>query len=342
MKIYTIRDIARLAGVSVTTVSRVLNHKPDVNAETRKRVERIISDCHFIGNINARGLKQTGDFFGIIIRGRSNPFLNALAEAILEKADGFPDNFITEFIDEMDDEFQTALKLIRQTRIKGLIFVGSRIDERAAVLGDLEIPLVFTTVSAAGTLLPGASSVAIDDRRMGSLVAETLLQLGHRRIAVFGSDPIAGDSLSMRYRGFCDTCRSYGLEHEQVCYRVTRFSLQAGYDTAMQFLPEHPEITAVFAMSDTVAIGTIRAALDLGISVPKELSVFGFDGIGLGQFTVPRLTTVIQPVEEIAARSMDLLFERNGSHTDSRHLLTEAVLCMRDSVTVPANHSTEA
>ena len=94
MKVYTIKDIAAMAGVSVTTVSRVLNHRPDVNAATREKVERIIRECHFVGNTNARGLKQGNEVIAVVIRGRSNPFLSSLAEAILDRItyDGYDIN----------------------------------------------------------------------------------------------------------------------------------------------------------------------------------------------------------------------------------------------------------
>ena len=180
MKVYTIRDIARLAGVSVTTVSRVLNHRPDVNPETRIRVEKIIQENHFVGNTNARGLKQNNEVIAVVVRGRSNPFLSNLAEAILNRASSLDDIFITEYIDEKDDEFQTALRLSFQNAVKGIIFVGSLIDERVSTIRDLDIPVVFTTVNAKSADLPRASSVAIDDRAMGYQVAAELLSLGHR------------------------------------------------------------------------------------------------------------------------------------------------------------------
>ena len=100
VKVYTIKDIAAMAGVSVTTVSRVLNNRPDVNSATREKVEQIIKECSFVGNTNARGLKQGNEVIGVVIRGRSNPFLSSLADAILERADNVPDNFVTEYIDE--------------------------------------------------------------------------------------------------------------------------------------------------------------------------------------------------------------------------------------------------
>ena len=335
MKVVTIKDIARLAGVSVTTVSRVLNHRPDVNPATREKVERIIEENSFVGNKNARGLKQTSEVIGLIIRGRSNPFLSALAEAILEQAASLPDNFVTEYIDEKADEFETALRLTKQNRVKGMIFVGSLIDSRVQVIRDLEIPVVFTTVNATAASMKNASSVAIDDRGMGRLVAEHLLDLGHRKIAVFGANPIAEDSLAMRFQGFCDAYADRGLTFDPQDYRECRFSPDAGYSAASDYFRAHPDTTALFAMSDSVAIGAIRALRDLGMSVPEDVSVVGFDGIDICRFMIPRLTTVEQPVEEIARRSVNLLLDMMEKSAAPRHILVSAVYRKRDSVAAP-------
>lgn len=332
MKVYTIKDIAVMAGVSVTTVSRVLNHRPDVNETTRKKVEQIIRDCHFVGNTNARGLKQGSEVIGVVVRGRSNPFLGSLAEAILARADTISDSFVTEYIDEKADEFRTALRMTRQNHVKGLIFVGSLIDDRVSAIHNLDLPMVFTTVNAETASLPRASSVAVDDRSMGRLVAEELLNLGHRQIAVFGSNPVAGDSLAMRFQGFCDAFTEHGLTYDRSLYRESRFSYEAGYDTATEFFTEHHDVTALFTMSDTVAVGAIRALKDMGKSVPEDVSVVGFDGIEIGRFTLPRLTTVEQPVDEIARRSVNLLLDMMEKDAAPRHILVDACFRKRESV----------
>ena len=338
MKVITIKDIAKLANVSVTTVSRVLNHRPDVNQATREKVERIIEENSFVGNKNARGLKQISEVIGLVIRGRSNPFLNSLAEAILEHAASLPDFFVTEYIDEKADEFETALRMTKQNKIKGIIFVGSLIDERVQAIRALDIPVVFTTVNAMAASMKNASSVAIDDRSMGRLVAEELLSRGHRKIAVFGSNPIAEDSLAMRFQGFCDAYADRGLTFDPLDYRECRFSLEAGYNAARDYFRDHRDTTALFAMSDTVAVGAIRALQDLGKSVPEDISVVGFDGIDLCRFTIPRLTTVEQPVDEIARRSVNLLLDMMEKGTAPRHILVKAVFRNRDSIAAPRSH----
>ena len=335
MKVMTIKDIAKLANVSVTTVSRVLNRRPDVNPATREKVEKIIAEHSFVGNKNARGLKQTSEVIALVIRGRSNPFLNALAEAILEHASSLPDYFVTEYIDEKADEFETALRMTKQNRVNGIIFVGSLIDDRVSIIRHLEIPVVFTTVNAAAAAMPNASSVAVDDRGMGRLVGEELLSAGHRQIAVFGSNPIAEDSLAMRFQGFCDAYTDRGLTFNPEDYRECRFSLEAGYNAARDYFKTHPGTTALFAMSDTVAIGAIRALKDLGKSVPEDVSVVGFDGIDLCRFSIPRLTTVEQPVEEIARRSVNLLLDMMEKGAAPRHILVQASWRGRDSVAPP-------
>ena len=332
VKVYTIRDIAKLAGVSVTTVSRVLNHRPDVNSDTRARVEQIIRETQFVGNSNARGLKQGNEVIGMVVRGRANPFLGALAEAILERGDRLPESLITDYIDEKGDEFQAAVRMTLQNHVKGIIFVGSLIDERVHVLRGMDLPMVFTTVNAKTAALPRASSVAVDDRLMGYQVGEALLNLGHVRTAVFGSNPVAGDSLAMRYQGFCEAYAARGLVHDRTLYRESRFSFEAGYETAKVFFTEHPEVTALFTMSDTVAVGAIRALNDLGRSVPGDVSVVGFDGVNISRYTVPRLSTVEQPVEEIAQRSVNLLLDMMNNDAAPRHILVEAVFRNRESL----------
>lgn len=335
MKIYTIRDVAKLAGVSVTTVSRVLNHRPDVNAATREKVERVMAECNFVGNASARSLKQLdGDVAALILRGRSNIFLSQLAEMMLQFAGETGVSFLLETIDEKADEFQTALRLTHEKRARGFIFVGSRLDGRAQVLRGLEAPLVFATVPARELELPRVASVAVDDRRMGRLAMETLIQAGHRRIAVFGGRRDQGDALAERYLGAREACETAGVPFDESRYVETRFSLSDAYGAARAFFPTRGDTTAVFAMSDLVAMGVIRALKDMGKSVPEDVSVFGFDGIEMGKYFLPSLTTIVQPQEEIARKSVEVLLDMmNGG--EGRHVTLPAALIRRESVAAP-------
>ena len=340
MKIYTIKDIARKAGVSVTTVSRVLNKRPDVNQATREKVERVMAECRFVGNANARGLKQTdGDLIAIILRGRDNPFLNALAESLLEHTKGLKASFLTEFVDEMADEFQTAVRLSHEKRVKGFIFVGGRIDERAALLQDLDAPMVFATVNAEKAAFPRAASVYIDDRAMGRAAMQTLLDAGHTRIAIIGGIKQGDDGFAQRYAGAMDALTQAGVVFDEERFVQTRFSLHGAYETAKKFFTTKPDTTAVFAMSDTIAMGVIRALKDMGRSVPEDVSVVGYDGIDMGDYFVPRLTTIEQPVDAIARESIQVLMDMLEDDKPPRHIVVDARLVKRESVQSVAKKS---
>lgn len=337
MKIYTIKDIAQKAGVSVTTVSRVLNKRPDVNQATREKVERVMAECHFVGNANARGLKQTdSENVAIILRGRENPFLNSLAEAVLLYTHDHEASFLVEYVDETADEFQTAVRLHHEKRVTGCIFLGGRIDERAHVLEGIDMPMVFATISAEKANLPRAGSVFIDNRMMGRLAMQTLIDAGHTKIAIFGGARQSDDGFGQRYQGAMEALEKAGIPFDGERYVDTRFSLRGAYDTARGFFAMKPDTTAVFAMSDTVAMGVIRALSDIGRRVPQDVSVVGYDGIEMGKYFLPRLTTVEQPINDIARESVAMLMGMLEKGEEPRHVVVPASLITRESVG-PAN-----
>ena len=341
MKIYTIQEIAQQAGVSVTTVSRVLNHRPDVNKQTREKVEKVMRACNFVGNANARGLKMPdGDVVYVILRGHASPFLTQVAETMLQYAENSKVPFLLEFIDEKADEFKTALRLMQEKRATAFIFVGSRIDARAKALAGHDIPMVFTTVNADGTMLDNAGSVQIDDHAMGYLAIRTLLEHNHRKIAIFGGAKDGADSLARRYAGAQAAFHDYGLKFDESRYIETRFSLKDAYDATRALFAVKGDTTAIFAMSDTTAIGVIRALNDMGKRVPEDVSVFGFDGIELGKYSIPRLTTIEQPVDELARASVELLLDLLNHNAPTRHITVDATLRMRDSVAMRACDNT--
>ncbi len=336
MKIYTIRDVAQLAGVSVTTVSRVLNHRPDVNAATREKVERVMVECNFVGNANARSLKQLdGDVAALILRGRSNPFLSGLAETMLQFAREADVSFLMESIDEKDDEFQTALRLMHEKRARGFIFIGSRLDERLEVLRGQDVPMVFATVNAVNAGLPRAASVSIDDRRMGREAMEMLIRAGHTKIAIFGGSRNQGDGLADRYIGAREACEQAGVPFDETRYVETRFSLEDAYNAARNFFATRSDTTAVFAMSDMVAMGVIRALKDIGRRVPEDVSVVGFDGVEMGKYFIPSLSTIVQPQEEIARQSVNVLLDMMEKDGSARHLTVTAAPLLRESIASP-------
>ena len=332
MQTYTIRDVAQKAGVSVTTVSRVMNGRPDVNKATREKVLAVIRECNFVCNANAKNLKQMdAEFAAIIVRGRHNVFLNDVTERILEYGAAGGVNFLMEYIDEKEDEFLAARRLNAEKHATGFVLLGSRVDERCRAVDGLEASFVLTTVSDPNGMFPAASSVCIDDRGMSRRVTEYLLQGGHRRIAVFGGRRDSGDNLALRYLGVKDAFEADGASFDEALYVETRFSIRNAHQSAKEFFEKHGDVTAVFCMSDLVAVGVIRALKELGRRVPEDVSVVGFDGIEMGEFYIPSITTVRQPTDRIAGASVELLQAMMKGQEGSRHVRIQAEFLPRES-----------
>lgn len=310
MEINTIRDVARKAGVAVSTVSRVLNNRPDVSEQTRRRVMAVVEDCGYVQNGNASSLKRKrAQCAAIIVRGRRSPFLSDTAEQMLACAQGGKTPFTVKYIDEEDDEFDAMRRLYTERRARGFILLGSRIDERCEAVRALGVPCVFATVDASASGLENASSVCIDDRAAARELMDRLVERGHRRVAIFGGQSEGDDPFARRYQGALDSLREHGLAFDPALYVVTRFEIGAAYERAMAFFGQDRGVTAVMAMSDAAAAGIIRALHDRGLRVPEDVSVTGFDGTQTARYFIPAIETVRQPTEEIARESVSILCE---------------------------------
>lgn len=310
VEINTIKDIARKAGVAVSTVSRVLNDRPDVSERTRRRVMAVIEDCGYVQNGNASSLKRKrAQCAAIIVRGRRSMFLSDAAEQMLACAQGGKTPFIVKYIDEEDDEFGAMRRLYAERHARGFILLGSRPDERCNAVHALDVPCVFATVDASSSGLKNASSVFIDDRAAAREMMDRLVGCGHRRVAIFGGCSEGDDPFARRYQGALDSLKAHGVAFDPALYVVTRFEISEAYERAMSFFERDLGVTAVMAMSDTAAAGVIRALHDRGLSVPEDVSVTGFDGTQTARFYIPSIETVSQPTEEIARESVRLLCE---------------------------------
>lgn len=308
MGIYTIRDVAQKAGVGVSTVSRVLNGRPDVSEETRRKVMSVVEEFGFVQNGNARYLKRARTLFAaIIVRGRRNYFLSDVAEQMLACAQNTRIPFLIKYIDEEADEFDALKKIYTEKRAGGFIMLGARLDERSRIVEQLDVPCVFATVDASASGLKNVSGVSIDDHAAAKAMTDRLLDMGHRRVAVFGGNREGSDPFANRYQGTLDSLHEHGIDFDPSLYVVTRFSLSGSYECAMKYFSTRRDVTAVLAMSDTVAAGVIRALKDLGLRVPEDVAVTGFDGTEMARYFIPSIATVSQPTELIARESVDLL-----------------------------------
>lgn len=312
----TIKDLAAASGYSVGTVSRVLNGKPNVSERAQRIIMAVVEECGFEPNANAKNLKQQqGSCILVIVKGASNELFAALVEQLQSLAAGTPYPLILDYVDEYSNEVARAVRLTRAHKPLGILFLGGSNRHFQASFAQIHVPSVVVTNNAQTLPFPQLSSVSTDDQ-LGALHAvEHLLSVGHRHIAVLGGDRARSDTSLLRYQGCQDAFRRHGLILDEALYRTGRYSFASGYQCMTSLMQTHPEITAVFAMADVIAIGAIRALWDLGKRVPQDISVIGYDGLPIGNYYLPKLTTIAQPVTLLAQRSFTLLLdgmERNA------------------------------
>lgn len=307
----TIKDIARLSGYGVATVSRVLNNHPDVSTETRRKVMEVVEANDFQPNNNARNLKQqAGTSIDIIVKGTQNMLFADLVEripALLREAERDASVY---YIDEDADEVSYAVQLSREHKPLGIIFLGGDLELFQAKFNPITAPCMLLTNTAESLGFENLSSITTNDEEAAYQVGKFLVAQGHRQIGIVGGNWSCAQISYNRFWGCRKALLDLGLpfEAERQC-ESSRFSMADAYAATRRLLRRCPELTAIFAVSDVMAVGAIRAIHDMGLRVPEDVSVVGFDGTILSNFTVPRLATVSQNTRHMAERGVDILLK---------------------------------
>lgn len=305
----TIKDIAKESGYSIGTVSRTLNHMPGVSAEARSAILDVVKKYNYQLNPNAKFLKQrTREGIAIMIRGRSNLLFAELVEKIQARVEEKGYDAIVYYIGEEENEVEEAIKACALRSPQGILFLGSTREYFRRAFDRIRIPCLMVTNSALGLPFSNLSSVSTDDGAAAQYAIEYLFSLGHEKIGILGGYLSDSQAAKSRYHGvqyaFYDRKKHFSYEEQ---YEAEYFSVEGGYRAMERLLEKMPDVTAVFVMADIMAIGAMRAARDHGLSIPEDISIIGFDGLELSAYTIPRLTTIAQDVEQIASRSVDIL-----------------------------------
>lgn len=304
----TIKDLARESGYSLGTVSRVLNGHPNVSEKARRAVMAIVEAEGFEINTNARNLKQSrGSEILLIVKGRGNELFSGMVEryqTIFSEA-GIP--LMIDYIDELDNEVHRAAALCRERKPRGILFLGGSSRNFQKEFSGITAPSVLVAADGRELGFENLSSVTTDDCKGASQAMSLLLEAGHRDILVLGGDRSKSDASLARYRGCVSALEQAGLRWEEGRYRTCRCSFQSGRDAMGRALDSGKSCTAVFAMADVIAVGAIRAIRERGFRVPEDISVMGYDGLTLGDYIQPRLSTVTQPAELLARKSAQML-----------------------------------
>ncbi|MCI8537922.1 MAG: LacI family transcriptional regulator [Oscillospiraceae bacterium] len=307
----TIKDIARESGYAVATVSRVLNNRPDVSPEARAKVKAVLEAHNFTPNNNARHLKQpSSTSIAIVVKGTLNTMFSHILEFMQTRIEGAGYTASIYYLDEEANELDQAKQICRERKPLGLLFLGGSVNRFRTEFSSISLPSVLVTNSAGSLAFENLSSVSTDDTAGASCAVSYLMDRGHTRIGVLGGNLELSYTSQLRYLGCIQAFSERGIPfQEELQYQAGRFSYQSAYETANQLLDRMTDLTAIFAMSDVIAIGAIRAIRDRGLRVPEDISVIGFDGIDLARYYDPKLTTIRQQQDRLAGRSVEILLD---------------------------------
>ena len=329
----TIKDLAATTGYSVGTVSRVLNNHPHASKKARQVILKAVEESGFRLNENAKQLKQQhATSVLVVVKGTSNELFSELMERIqpMVAKTGYP--LIVDYMDEDANEVLRAMQLCKEKKPLGMLLLGGNSQNFSSDFHKIDVPCVLVTNDAGGQEFPNLSSVTTDDREASRQAMDTLVALGHRRIVVVGGDRCHSDTSRLRYEGCLQSLRSHGIDFdEELDYQGVRYSYEDGYRATQKLLTTGRKFTALFAVADVIAIGAIRALKEAGLRVPEDVSVMGFDGLPLGSFTVPQLSTVVQSTELLAQNSVDILIDCIENRSQPRQVTVPFSIDQRES-----------
>lgn len=330
------KDVARHAGVAVSTVSYVLNDSGPVAAPRRARVLDAVRVLDYTPNESARSLKRRStSTIGLVVPDLANQFFALVAEGV-ERAASERDVLVVLCAPEATDQPESHhARLLRSQRLDGVVYLSGAGHSPAALLELARSgPVVLVDEQISGFDLP---AVVCDSRRGARAVAGHVLATGHERVAIIGG-PAALWTAEQRLAGYREALATAGLDPDAAQVLVGDYRQRSGTELAAQALSGPPVArpTALLCANDLMAIGALEHCKASGIRVPEDVSIVGFDDVPVAALLTPRLTTVCQPAREMGHRAATVLFGLLGEPGGEEHALLETTLQIRDSVAPPA------
>ncbi len=335
----SIADIARVAGVSHTTVSRALRDSSLISADTRSRIQRLAREMGYTPNAVAQSLqtRQTSTI-GLVVTSIADPFVSDVVKGVEEvaRAAGFS-VFLSASHNHPDQEM-TVIETFHRRRVDGILVASSRVSSiHKQRLDRIQVPTILIN-SQAESQHQLLHWVAVDDHKGGWLAVEHLLQLGHRSIGYLGTES-RPRSNRQRFEGYQQALAAAGISRRDgwtVIASGTDTLYEEDVAVGQTLLPRLLDagVTAVFCYNDMFAIGALLACRERGIAVPQELSIVGFDDIQMADYVTPRLTTIHQPKVRLGHLAMELLLDQLNARPVRNHVLSPT-LKLRDSTAPP-------
>lgn len=333
----TIKDVAREAGVSKATVSKYLNGAPYVAEETRQRIAKAVERLQFQPNSVAQGLsRRRSNTIGVVLANVANPFYAELFRGIEETTSAQGYTLLLASTDGEPKKERAIVQAMRQRQVDGIIFASVRLADREVA----KLARDGAHVVLASRHLPdaGVDYVVIDSVHGARLAVEHLIGHGHERIGYIGG-PQSIVQFQERRRGYEQALNEAGVPVDPaLCVETERLRIEDGAGAARRLMDSSEPPTAIFAATDNLAFGVLRACLDLGLSVPEQLALIGFDNVAFGEISLCPLTSVDGRGLEIGLRAARLLIDRltdgeaaSSSRGQRVRMIIDPQLCVRRS-----------
>lgn len=330
-----IKDVARIAGVGVSTVSRVINNHPDVKEETRENILNIIKKINYIPNNSARILKQHNTKnIGVLLKGVFNPFFSEMLKFIATSIEDAGYTMILQHYDHTtDQDVDTLISFAKEKKLRGIICLGGNfLDINDNSFDNLNIPVVLTSANVIDKNIANKISyIGIDNEKSAYDATNYLIQNGHKSICiVLGTNDDVGVG-NLRLKGYKKALKENNIPFRKEFILYGDYECRRAYEVVSNAFENKLDFTAIFAISDIMAIGVAKATFKGGLKVGEDISIIGFDGMEIGEFYEPSITTIKQPRDEMAKKSVELLFDLIKENQENKHLILETNLIERES-----------
>jgi len=329
----TLKKLGELAGVSSACVSNILNGKTqEYTDETIARVKKIANEYNYRPNSIAKSMVTKSTMtLGLILPDISNPYFPELAKGVENKAFELGYNIIYLNSDEDILKERMAFRTLDQKMVDGVIFIPSiNSIENREIIEKFSVPIV--TIDRLLDIAGIMGEVVSDDYQGSRTATRYLIQNGHKEILVLSGDRYMG-MRSARICGFCDEMKENGLTVKKENIIFGKYKVEFGYQAMTEFLKQERALDAVYACSDMIAIGVLQALGEAGLSVPKDVSLMGYDDIYMSQYLHPPLTTMNQPKFAMGEKAVEMMVGLIQKNDRERQKLTlESSLVVRKSI----------
>lgn len=339
MEQITIKEVAKLCGVGVSTVSRAINNHPDINPETRQKILDTIKEYNYVPNNSARNLKRSDSkTIAVMVKEISNPYWGVMLDVLEREVRTRKYSLLVQNVEDDENEVEVAALLAKEKKLKGIIFLGGMYEQDETQLRMLKIPYVVSGSGVQGKEDADSYSKRALITTDGAVTSENIVSYlcccGHKKIAFITSGDEGIGKCQMT--GYKRALEKYGLEYdESIVVRLKPgrriYTIENGYKVTSELLKSGAEFTCIYAISDTLAVGACRALIDGGKRVPEDCSVAGADGQDIAEYYHPSITTMKYPRVETARLGIQTLFDLIDRKSVKRTQILDGELIVGES-----------